>query len=140
MSTPMGFEQAAAAAGRFLQEPVVIYDETLVRDDSGGSTTVHVRRDVPNLRGWVAAPSARRAAGGMADREAADVALQVENTSVVVLTLPREFPIKEGDWVVTVGVLWRVQAELTLQSERAVSTRVMLRELDPSLRAQLQEV
>jgi hypothetical protein len=139
MSTPMGFEQAAAAASRFLQEPVTVYDETLVRDDSGGSTTVHIKRLTPGLRGWVAAPSARRAAGGMADREAADVALQVENTSVVVLTLPHDFAIKEGDWVDTVNVLWRVQAELTLDSERAVSTRVMLRELDDSNRAQLQE-
>jgi len=136
----MGFEQASAAAERFLQEEVVVYDETLVRDATGGSTTVHVRRPGRPARGWVAAPSARRAAGGMADREAADVALQVENTSVVVLTLPRGFPINEGDWVVTVGKLWRTQASLTLDSERAVSTRVMLRELDDALRAQLREV
>lgn len=134
MSTPIGYEQARAAANRFLSEPVDLYEEVTARDSSGGSTVTYVKYPQTRpLLAWIAAPSARRAAGGMADREADIIASQVENTSVVVCTLPNGTPVKEGDlaFVPAASRWWMVTAEISLDSPRTVTTRVLLREIDP---------
>jgi len=132
MSVPIGFEQARAAAARFLHEPVTHFKEVVVRDPSGGSTSKWVEQAYERpLKGWIAAPSARRAAGGMADREPLEIAYQVENTKVVVLTLPYGVPVSEGDQFEAVNRRWIVTGELTLDSPRSVSTRVLMRETDP---------
>lgn len=132
MSTPIGYEHARAAASRFLSEPVEVYKESESRDESGGTTTTY--RKPPLLYvSWVAAPSARRAAGGMADREAEEIASQVEHTRAVVCTLPAPADVSDGDLVriTSEGTWWKVTAEMSLNSPRAITRRVLLREIDP---------
>ena len=128
MTTPIGYEQARAAAARFLGEPVVIYEETVIRDASGGSTTSYVEQQHPSpIQAWIASPSARRAA----DREADEIASQVENTAAVVCALPNGTQVKEGDLVSALNTWWKVTARLSLSSPRSVTVRVSMREIDP---------
>jgi hypothetical protein len=133
VSVPIGFEQARAAAARFLQEPVRLFEEAtdLNDDGAGGQSSIYREVEFPRpLVGWIAAPSARRAAGGMADREPEEVAYQVENTKVVVCVLPQGTPCKEGDIIFAVEKWWLVNGELSLDSIRNVTKRVLMRETD----------
>ena len=124
----MGIDAARGAAARYLQVPVIIYDRTNTVDDSGGVESTYTRRP-GTVPGWVGAPTARRAAGGMADREPSEVAGQVENTSVLVLTLPFNCVIHEGDRVKIQDLMWQVTALLTLRTQTAVDVRVLIREV-----------
>jgi hypothetical protein len=128
LSTPIGIEQARQAALRFLRVPITILDEVKVRDDSGGVESTWVQRS-GTVPGWVGSPAARRASGGMADREPEAIAGQFENTTVLVLTLPHYVTITEGARVIVQGLTFQVTALITLRTQTAPTVRVMIREV-----------